>query len=125
MNLPGPNPRNAEAVAELGRQVQTKEADKFAKGLLPVIDAIRGTGAITLAAISTALNERRIRTARGGRWHVSSVMNLLARANKLAQARWSALFLLRLYRWEIEEPCQPLGCRQHLLLNRLGEGLIV
>ena len=81
------NPRNVEAAAALGRQIQIDEADKFAAGLLPVVEAIRSTGATTLAAISAALNERCIRTARGGRWHVSSVMNLLARANKLAQAR--------------------------------------
>ena len=81
------NPRNVAAAAELGRRTQIEEANKFAKGLLPVLDAIRGTGATTLAAMSAALNERCIRTARGGRWHVSSVLNLLARTNKLAQAR--------------------------------------
>ena len=81
------NPRNAEAAAALGREIQINEADSFAAGLLPVIEAIRTTGATTLLAISAALNERRIRTARGGNWHVSSVLNVLARTNKLAQAR--------------------------------------
>ena len=81
------NPRNVAVAAALGRWTQVHEADKFAAGLLPLIEAIRNTGANTLAAISAALNERRIRTSRGGRWHVSSVVNLLARANKLAQAR--------------------------------------
>jgi hypothetical protein len=76
-----------KAAAELGRQVRIDEADKFAAGLLPVVEAIRRTGATTLAAISAALSERRIRTARGGRGHVSSVLNLLARANKSAQER--------------------------------------
>ena len=81
------NPRNVAAAAALGRQIQINEADKFAAGLLPLIEAVRSAGATTLAAISAALNERRIRTARGGHWHVSSVLNLLARAHKLAQAR--------------------------------------
>ena len=81
------NPRNVAAAAALGRQIQIDEADKFAAGLLPLIEAVRTTGATTLAAISSALNERRIRTARGGNWHVSSVLNVLARTNKLAQAR--------------------------------------
>jgi hypothetical protein len=31
--------------------------------------------------MTAALNQRGIRSARGGRWHVSSVMNLLARAS--------------------------------------------
>ena len=81
------NPGDVAAAAALGRQIQIDEADKFATGLLPVVEAIRSTGAITLAAISAALNERHIRTARGGSWHVSSVLNLLAHTNKLAQAR--------------------------------------
>jgi putative transposase len=63
------------------------EAGQFAAGFLPVIDAIRSTEATTLAAISSAMNDRGIRTARGGRWHVSSVMNLLALAKKQAEPR--------------------------------------
>ena len=49
-----------------GRQVQIDEPDKLAARLLPIIDAIHGTGVTTMAAISEALNERRTRTARGG-----------------------------------------------------------
>ena len=63
------------------------DLDKFAAGLLPLVEAVRSAGATTLAAISEALNERSIRTARGGSWHVSSVLNLLARAHRLAPAR--------------------------------------
>lgn len=55
--------------------------------LLPVLRAIQTTGATSLAAISSALNERRIPTARGARWHVSSVSNLLARTQKFAALR--------------------------------------
>jgi hypothetical protein len=50
---------------------------------MPVIDAIRNTGAVSLEAITQALNQRGIRTARGARWYASSVMNLLKRANAL------------------------------------------
>ena len=46
--------------------------------------AIRNTGAITLEAMTQALNQRGIRSARGGKWHVSSVANLLARAQNFA-----------------------------------------
>jgi hypothetical protein len=52
-------------------------------GLIPVIAAIRSTGANTLDAISQVLNQRGMRSARGGKWHVSSVRNLLTRAQAL------------------------------------------
>jgi hypothetical protein len=50
---------------------------------LPPVHAIRTDGAATLDAIRRALNEKGIRTARGARWHVSTVSNFLARAQKL------------------------------------------
>src|SRR5262245_36655986 len=40
---------------------------------MPVIQAIRGTGATTLEAMSKVLNQRGIRSARGGQWRASSV----------------------------------------------------
>ena len=43
------------------------------------------------AAITRALNDRKIPTARGARWHVSTVANLLARAQKLEGLRKTAL----------------------------------
>jgi hypothetical protein len=55
--------------------------------LLPVLRAVRGEGAITLAAIATALNDRKIPTARGARRHVSSVTNLLAREQRHVSRR--------------------------------------
>jgi hypothetical protein len=70
----------------LGRTIQIAAADEFVVGLMPVIEAVRRNGAHTLEAISCALNQRGIHSARGGRWYVSSVSNLLARAQKLAQA---------------------------------------
>jgi DNA invertase Pin-like site-specific DNA recombinase len=81
------NPSNIGVAGAYGRQIQITAADQFAANLLPVIDAIRGTGAITLEAITCALNDRRIRPARGTRWYASSVANLLSRASKFAEAR--------------------------------------
>lgn len=75
------NPSNIARAGEIGRMVQTTAADEFVTGLLPIIQAIRSTGAITLRDMTAALNQRGIRSARGGRWHVSSVKNLLARAS--------------------------------------------
>jgi DNA invertase Pin-like site-specific DNA recombinase len=82
------NPSNITAAGSLGRSVQTATAEEFVAGLMPVISAIRSTGANTLEAISCALNQRGIRSARGGKWHVSSVRNLLGRDTaKLSAAR--------------------------------------
>src|SRR3979409_414379 len=65
------NPSNIAAAGVCGRQIQIVAADQFASGLLPVIDAIRRTGATTLEAITRALNDRGVRPARGIRWQVS------------------------------------------------------
>jgi DNA invertase Pin-like site-specific DNA recombinase len=78
------NPRNIGSAGVLGRTVQTVAADQFVEGLMPVVQAIRSSGAATLEAITIALNQRGIRSARGGRWHASSVANLLARAQQSA-----------------------------------------
>ena len=76
------NPRNALEAASRGRSVQTANADQFAANLVPVLNAIRSTGAPTLEAMTQALNQRGIRSPRGGRWHASSVANLLTRSKK-------------------------------------------
>lgn len=65
---------NAAAVARV-----SLNADQRAKDLAPVIAAIRSEGASTLEAIAAELNGRDMVTARGGRWHPSSVSNLLKR----------------------------------------------
>src|SRR5437667_10780091 len=85
------NPRNIESAGVLGRATQIAAADQFVAALVPVVDAIRNAGASTLEAISRALNEKGLRTARGARAHVSTVANLLARAQKLASARSDGL----------------------------------
>ena len=55
-------------------------ADDHARGFLPLLRTVRNEGSTTLAAISCALNERKIPTPRGTQWHVSTVANPLARA---------------------------------------------
>jgi hypothetical protein len=47
--------------------------DEFVAGLLPLVLAIRNTGAVTLEAITCDLNERGVHPARGTRWYASSV----------------------------------------------------
>jgi DNA invertase Pin-like site-specific DNA recombinase len=76
------NPTNLPLAGALGRATQMAAADEFVAGFLPVALAIRQTGANTLEAMSQALNQRGIRTARGGQWHASSVSNLFDRARR-------------------------------------------
>src|SRR4051794_24791748 len=73
------NRTNARSAAELGRQVQVAEADAFAGNVLPIIDSVRLSGVTDLRGIAQALNSRGVRTARGGRWHVSNVKNVIDR----------------------------------------------
>jgi DNA invertase Pin-like site-specific DNA recombinase len=80
------NPRNAGEAAALGRSVQSEEAERFAANVLPVIRSIRSAGVNGMASIAKVLNDRGIRTARGGRWHVSTVRNLLSRSGQAAEA---------------------------------------
>jgi hypothetical protein len=70
-----------------GRATLEAAADDHARSLLPALRTVRNEGSITLAAITSAFNGRRIPTPRGARWHVSSVANLLARAQKLGAIR--------------------------------------
>jgi DNA invertase Pin-like site-specific DNA recombinase len=79
------NPTNAAQACAKGRQVQVNAAHEFTRSLLPVIHALHLSGVTTLRAISAALNQRGIRSPRGGRWYPSAVANLLQRAN-LAEA---------------------------------------
>lgn len=70
------NPESAADAAALGRKVQISGADRFAANVLPVI---RATGITSFGGIADVLNARGIPTARGGRWHVSTVRNALRR----------------------------------------------
>jgi DNA invertase Pin-like site-specific DNA recombinase len=74
------NRTNPARAAALGRKVATEEAARFAANVIPIIEAIRESGVSTFAGLADALNARGTRSARGGKWHVSSVMNLLARS---------------------------------------------
>ena len=58
---------NAEAAA-------TRAAD-----LAPVITELQASGATSLRAIASALNDQGIPTARGGKWFAASVRDVLAR----------------------------------------------
>ena len=74
------NRANLAAAGSIGRASQAKTADQFARAVLPVLEAIRRSGASSLADIAKSLNARGVRSATGGSWHRSAVRNLLARA---------------------------------------------
>ncbi|MFC3616000.1 recombinase family protein, partial [Lutimaribacter marinistellae] len=83
------NPNGAAALRRAGedgsalRRTVTTNADAFARELAPVIRSTRAEGHKTLRAMVEVLNARGIRTRRGGRWHVSTVRNLLRRLETL------------------------------------------
>jgi DNA invertase Pin-like site-specific DNA recombinase len=81
------NPTNLIGAGERGRAIAQAAADEHARNLLPLLHALRAEGTITISAITRSLNDRKITTARGSQWHVSSVANLLARAEKLEAVR--------------------------------------
>ncbi len=73
------NPRNAREALALGRQSLTEKADAFAANVLSILNALEESGVSGLRGLAAALNARGVRTARGGRWHVSNVKNLVDR----------------------------------------------
>ena len=73
------NRSNAAEAAALGRRVQVEEAAAFAANVLPIIESLRASGVRDVRGLAAALNNRAVRTARGGRWHVSNVKNIVDR----------------------------------------------
>ena len=65
---------NASAVAAVKAASAKRDAT-----LLPLIHDMQANGTTTLQGIADALNEQGIQTQRGGRWHPTTVKNLLDR----------------------------------------------
>jgi DNA invertase Pin-like site-specific DNA recombinase len=61
------NPNLAEA-AKLGRAALKANTRRFAANVRPIIEEIMRAGATSANAIAAKLNERNVRTARGGTW---------------------------------------------------------
>jgi DNA invertase Pin-like site-specific DNA recombinase len=81
------NPVNIHQAGALGRASLISAADEHVRGLLPLLRSLKAEGTITIGAVTRALNERKIPTARGSTWHVSSAANLLSRANRIEAVR--------------------------------------
>ena len=76
------NPRLAELPPQNPVQARTRlqELTKlYAAELAEVVEDIRAQGTSSLSGIARELNRRNIATRLGGKWHASSVSNLLAR----------------------------------------------
>lgn len=68
--------RHGEKLAKKNK----RNADEFAKSMLPVIKSFAPEGIISVRAIASELNKRKVPTFRpGAQWHATSVQNLLAR----------------------------------------------
>jgi DNA invertase Pin-like site-specific DNA recombinase len=83
--LGGPKLPEAREAAQV---VIKTNADRYAANVLPIIREAQKAGASTLRDVADALNARGVATARGGRWHATSVKNVLERpaALKTSQA---------------------------------------
>ena len=57
-------------------------ADAHAGALAPVIAELQSQGHTSLRALARELNASGMKTRRGGRWHVSTVRNLLERVQR-------------------------------------------
>ena len=77
------NRRNPAQAAAAGRRALSAEADAFAANVLPIVNSLRDSGIADLRGLAAALNGRGVRTARGGRWHVSNVRNIVRRSGAL------------------------------------------
>ncbi|WP_374550276.1 recombinase family protein [Sphingobium yanoikuyae] len=79
------NPNGAAPLRRAGKgtsaalEVVTANATVRAEGLRETVQSLQAGGVTTLGGIAAALNGQGIVTARGGRWHASSVRNLVAR----------------------------------------------
>lgn len=79
------NPNGAAALRRAGRGNRgslvaiRSNADRHAENLRPVISELQASGVRSLGGLASELNARGMLTPRGGRWHRSSVRNLLTR----------------------------------------------
>jgi DNA invertase Pin-like site-specific DNA recombinase len=67
--------------AAKGAASNRKRAGQFAANIAPIIERIQKAGIRSLSGIAEALNARGISAARGGKWHPTTVKNLIRTAH--------------------------------------------
>lgn len=79
------NPNGADAIRRAAKGNSASldaikgNANAFATDLAPIVDRLRSQGLTSLPQIAKGLNDGGFATPRGGKWHPSSVSNLLKR----------------------------------------------
>lgn len=73
------NQTNLDEARRLSNETNRAEAEAFAQQILQTVQQYRTAGE-TLPAIATRLNNMGMKTRRGGKWHASTVSNILKRA---------------------------------------------
>jgi DNA invertase Pin-like site-specific DNA recombinase len=83
------NPNGAAALRRAAKgnsaslRVISAKADRHARNLMPIIEALRSEGISSLSSIAHKLNEQGMLTPRGRRWYKTTVKNLIARIETL------------------------------------------
>ena len=67
------------AAQPLAREVIFKQADRHADNVMPTLKQIVKSGVRSVHVVAEQLNQRGVRTARGGQWHGTTILNLIRR----------------------------------------------
>lgn len=74
------NRTNLKDAGDVGRQRSIEQADQHARKVLPMLQhLVKANEIVSIHVAAAALNERGVKTARGGQWHGSTVRNLMIR----------------------------------------------
>jgi DNA invertase Pin-like site-specific DNA recombinase len=73
------SPGNMARAGRKGAEAGIRAADVFAANVRPVIRELQNSGLKTYRALSDTLNERGVKTARGGAWDPATVRKVLLR----------------------------------------------
>jgi DNA invertase Pin-like site-specific DNA recombinase len=74
------NRTNLREAQAMGRAARTSIADQRAENVMPIIRQVQAAGLKSLRAIAQALNDRGVKTPRGGEWHAKQVQLVLNRS---------------------------------------------
>ena len=67
------------AAQPLAREVIMKQADRHADNVLPTLRQIVKSGVRSVHVAAEQLNQRGVKTVRGGQWHGTTILNLIRR----------------------------------------------